>query len=138
MKKEAGIISSALVFLAGHLTLVWWDHYWFALLPLALFIIMAAFFRPQELLFFIVLATPLSVNFDKLGIGLGAGLSIPTEPLMAGMMLLFFYKVLMDGFPDRRILRHPMTILIGAHLLWVLVTTITSSMPIVSFKYFRV
>ncbi len=136
MKKEAGIIGASLAFLAGHLLLVSFNHYWFALLPLLCFIILGAFFKPEQVLFFIVLATPLSLNFEKLGIGIGAGLSIPTEPLMAGMTLLFLYKVAYEGFPDRRILRHPMTVLILAYLLWVFVTTLTSSMFIVSLKFF--
>lgn len=136
MKQEAGIISASLIFLIGHLFLVSLDHYWLAFLPLAFFMVLASFFRPQEVLLFIVVATPLSLNFEKLGVGLGAGLSIPSEPLMAGMMLLFFYKVFLEGYPDQRVLRHPMSLLIIAHLLWLLVTTVTSSMFTVSLKYF--
>ncbi len=136
MKKEAGIIASSLVFLAGHLSLVAYDHYWFALLPLLGFLVLASFFKPEQVLFFIVLATPLSLNFEELGLGIGAGLSIPTEPMMAGMMLLFLWKVLYEGFPDRRILQHPMSILVLIYLGWTLVTTLTSTMFIVSLKYF--
>lgn len=137
MKKDAGIIATSLLFLAGHLFLVWKDHYWFALFPLLCFVVLGTFLRPKQVLFFVVLSTPLSLNIEKLGIGLGgAGLAIPTEPLLAGLMLLFLYKVLLEGFPDRRILRHPMSILILAYLAWTFITTITSTMFLVSMKHF--
>ncbi len=137
MKKEGGIIATSLLFLLGHLYLIWYDHYWFAFLPLLCFVILGAFFRPIQVLFLVVLATPLSLNIEKLGIGLGgAGVAIPTEPLLAGLMLLFVYKILLEGYPDKRVLKHPMSLLLLTYLGWTLISTITSTMFLVSFKHF--
>jgi putative inorganic carbon (hco3(-)) transporter len=42
--------------------------------------------------------------------------------------------VVYDGGIDKKILYHPVSLAIIFHLLWMTVTTLTSSMPVVSFK----
>ena len=54
---------------------------------------------------------------------------------MLGIMLLFFLRVASDGI-DKKIVYHPVSIVIIFGLLWMLLTTITSTMPFVSIKYF--
>jgi len=61
---------------------------------------------------------------------------LPTEPLLAGLLVIFLIKLATDGSFDRRIMRHPVTIIILFQLLWIFVTSITSTMPGVSFKFF--
>ena len=70
-----------------------------------------------------------------MGIDLGVGITLPTEPLIVGMMLIFILKLFFDGGFDKEILRHPITKLIIVHLAWILLTTVTSSDPVVSLKF---
>ncbi|MEO8148601.1 MAG: O-antigen ligase family protein [Bacteroidia bacterium] len=107
--------------------------FWIYLLPAALLVILASLFRMDLVFFLTVLIVPLSINFDETP--LGFGINVPTEPITFGLMLLMIFKIIMEGGIDKRILRHPVSILILLHLLWMMVCTVTSSLPLVSFKY---
>ena len=110
------------------------EFYWIFALPLILFVILTFIFAYDKVFFFITLITPLSFTLKDSQFGLG--LSIPSEPLMAGLLLLFIIKILYENKYDIRISRHPVSIAIILSLVWMLITTITSCLPIVSLKYF--
>lgn len=101
-------------------------------LPVVFFILLLMIFRLDSIIFLSVLITPLSLNLAKTSIGIGV--SLPSEPLMFALFLIFWLKVFLDGGLDKKILHHPVTIVILLHLLWYTVTTFTSSMPVVSIK----
>ena len=61
---------------------------------------------------------------------------LPTEPLLAGLLLLYMIKYLMGDRIDIKVLRHPVTIAIYFHLAWMFLTSLTSSDVLVSFKAF--
>ena len=112
---------------------VYHDFPWLALLPVAAAGIWMAFTRLDILLLFLVAAVPLSLNLEDMEIG-GGGL-LPTEPLLAGLLLLFILRA-MRGFPvDQRLLRHPLIYWIAGSLVWILLTAIVSEYPVVSFKF---
>lgn len=106
---------------------------WILLLPVVLLIIFMALFRLEQLVFLTVFLTPLSINLSETP--LGFGISLPGEPLIFGLMLLTFLRIFMEGGLDKKILYHPISILILIHLAWFVLTTITSSMVVVSIKY---
>ncbi|MFI5148432.1 MAG: O-antigen ligase family protein [Bacteroidia bacterium] len=110
-----------------------YEFYWLNLIPFALIIIYLAFVRVDILLQIIVFCTPFSINLADQEIRLG--LSLPTEPLMIGVMLLFFFKILYEGKYDPKILKHPVTIALMINLIWIFITCVTSEMPVVSFKF---
>ncbi|MBI2279274.1 MAG: O-antigen ligase family protein [Bacteroidetes bacterium] len=122
------------LFIALNSVLIIYEFYYLAILPFVLAIVFLAFFNVEKLMWFIVFATPLSLNLEELELG-GIGMYLPTEPLMFGVMILFFLKVVYDKGFDQRILRHPVSIAIFIHLAWLLITTFTSEMPIISLKF---
>lgn len=65
----------------------------------------------------------------------GLAISLPGEPLMAGILILFIFKVLYDLKIEKKILFHPITLALTANLSWIAITSITSTMPWVSFKF---
>lgn len=66
----------------------------------------------------------------------GFGTDLPTEPLMIGLMLVYGLYVLQNGRQmNGRFIRHPISLLVLLHLAWVLITTITSDLFFVSFKF---
>lgn len=77
---------------------------------------------------------PVSVNLESLEMG-GLGLFLPTEPLLIGVLLLFFMKLLTDSSIDKRIFTHPVSWAIYAYFIWIFFTSFTSAQPLVSFKY---
>ena len=110
------------------------DFPWLALLPLAIAGIWMAFTRLDLLLLLLVAAVPLSLNLEEMEVG-GLGVYLPTEPILAGLMLLFILRA-MRGFPvDARLLRHPFTYWVAGAVVWLFLTSIVSEFPVVSFKF---
>ncbi|MCB9360291.1 MAG: O-antigen ligase family protein [Flavobacteriales bacterium] len=110
------------------------EFYYLAILPFVLAIVYLAFYDVEKLMWFIVFTTPISMNLEELSLG-GIGMYLPTEPLMFGVMILFFLKLMADKKFDAKIVKHPVTIIILLQLGWILFTSITSEMPIVSLKF---
>ena len=109
------------------------DIYWSLLLPIVLIILFFYIFSLDVIVLLIVFLTPLAINIRDFD--LGVGISLPTEPLMFGVLIIFILKIFYDGGYSAKILKHPVTIAILINLIWILFTSITSEMPIVSFKY---
>lgn len=109
------------------------EFYFVPLLPVVVAIFLLALFSLDKLVLLIVFLTPLSVNLTD--IGLGVGLTLPTDPLLFGVMLLFILKLIAEQRFDRRIADHPITLAIMVNLIWLCITTITSEMPLVSLKF---
>jgi len=106
---------------------------WGSLAPLFLVIALLYFISIDKIIFLIALLTPIAINIQDNEFGLGV--SLPTEPLMFGVLVFFFIKLLYEGKYDQRVLRHPITLLIFINLIWLLFTSLTSEIPLVSFKF---
>jgi putative inorganic carbon (HCO3(-)) transporter len=127
-----------LIFVLGNVYIMVYkkDYFYpYNLLPVAFFILYAAVFHLQQLVFFLAFATPLAISLKEMGLSQGPDLSIPTEPVMAGIMLMYLVNQLSKGISDRQFLRHPITQIIVLQLLWMLITTLSSSDVVVSVKY---
>lgn len=74
---------------------------------------------------------PLSINFET---PMGS-LFLPTEPLIFGLMFVFFLKAIVDRNLDKKLLTHPVSLLIYIYLSWMLFTVFLSTLPLVSFKF---
>lgn len=85
---------------------------------------------------FIAFASPLSLQLSEFISGLPVDMYLPTEPLLFGILLLFILKLIVDKGLDYQILKHPISIIIYIQLLWILITSLTSTMPVVSIKFF--
>lgn len=110
------------------------EQYWFAVIPFALVLFLLAFVATDKLMWFIVFSTPLSLNLEELSFG-GIGMFLPTEPLLFGVMVIFLLKLLYERRYDMRVLNHPITIAILINLAWIVLTSLTSTMPFVSLKF---
>lgn len=126
------LISGA--FIAVNSYLVYKESFWGIFIPLFILVVFFFLFAYDKVLLIIILVTPLSFYYYKPELNIG--ISLPADPLMFGVMLLFFLKVIFDYKYDRNVLRHPISILIIINLVWMLFATIASQMQIVSFKYF--
>ena len=105
-------------------------------LPLALGIALLAIYAFDKLLYLVVFFTPLSLPLSEFMTGLPINMSLPTEPLLFGILLIFIMKYVAKGEFDRNIMLHPVTLAIYFSLFWILLTSLTSTMPIVSLKFF--
>jgi len=103
------------------------------MLPVVLFIAILYFISLDKIILLITFLTPIAINMENMDIGIG--ISIPTEPLMIGVLIFFLIKLVHEAKYDFRIFKEPLTIAIVINLIWLLFTSITSEMPVVSFKF---
>ena len=128
------VLILSFLFIMTNSALIALEQYWFAVIPFALVLLFMAFVATDKLMWFIVFATPLSLNIEELEFG-GVGMFLPTEPLLFGVMVIFILKILYDREYDMTVLKHPITIAILINSTWLIITTLTSTMPFVSFKF---
>ncbi|HZK07049.1 MAG TPA: O-antigen ligase family protein [Bacteroidales bacterium] len=131
--KTYWVYGISLLFIVLNAVLIVHEFYWALLVPLVAVLLLMYIFSLDKLLLFIVFATPLAINIESIEANLG--ISLPTEPLMFGVLIFFIVKIF-GGFPyDRRVMRHPLTLAILLNLAWILITTFTSELPVVSIKF---
>lgn len=121
------------LFLLLSIYLVIKEFYWVALLPAGIIIALLYLYSMDTILWLIVFSTPLAINIQNLDIGVG--ISLPTEPLLIGVLIISLLKLLFFNDLDRRFMKHPVTIAIILNLSWLLVTSVTSQLPLVSIKF---
>ncbi len=125
----------SLFFITANSVLLYNERFELIGFPILALLIYLAIFKLDVLYYIVIFLVPISINLDDLGVDLGVGIALPTEPLIVGMMLIFILKLFFDGSFDKQILKHPITKLIILHIFWMSLTTITSSNPIVSVKF---
>ena len=137
MLKSVQITNKGITVLAGVVLSIvalviakeWWE---LLLLPIGMLVVWLTLYRLDWAMWFVVAATPLSVNLtDLTG---GSGLSLPTEPMLVLITGLVIIKMVFFGEFDRRLLQHPISIAIYVYLVWMLLTVITSQLPLISLK----
>lgn len=110
------------------------EIYYIPLLPAVLLFLALAIVAVDKYLLVIVFFVPVSVPLSRLVEGLSIDMYLPTEPLLAGLLLLYMLKYLMTDRIDLKVLRHPVTLAIYFHLGWLFITCLTSTDLMVSFK----
>jgi putative inorganic carbon (HCO3(-)) transporter len=105
-------------------------------LPLLLMVLLVAFVRFDNFMLLIIFLVPLSVPLYTFFSNLDVNLSLPAEALVVVAFLLFFAKIVNNERIDNRILVHPVSIAIYINLIWIFITSLTSSMFVVSIKFF--
>lgn len=132
--KTAAVYFIAALFVAiGLFFIVKKDTYLAFAMPSVVGILLLYVYSLDKVLLFVAFVTPLSINIESLNIQLA--LSLPGEPLLAGLMVMFIAKIAYDHKFDRKIAHHPISIVIYLMLFWMIITTITSEMPVVSLKF---
>lgn len=105
----------------------------YSLIPVGLLAIYYAIFQTEKLFLSLAFLTPLSINIEEYTNSFG--LFVPTEPLLFGLMILLSAFQIKKAFLPQNIWRSPLIWAIVIYILWMLLSAITSSHPIVSFKF---
>ncbi len=121
------------IILFGYTSLIWYDLFWLTLFPIALILLYFTIFQTEKLFLSIAFFTPLSINIEEFTESFG--LFIPSEPLLFALMVFLSAMQLNKSFIDKKLLYHPIMIVIYAYLVWMFFTCLMSSSAIVSFKY---
>ncbi|MEZ5071129.1 MAG: O-antigen ligase family protein [Bacteroidales bacterium] len=135
-EKQSGLLlwGILLTFIALNAVMMALEVYYVPLLPVLLFFVALALVSMERFLLVVVFFVPLSIPLSRLVTGLSINMSLPTEPLLAGLLLLFVIKYLRGERLDLKVLRHPVTLAVYFHLAWMFVTSLTSTDLLVSFK----
>ena len=132
--KTALVYVIAAIFVAGALFLMLKKETLLAFLaPAVVGVLLLYVFSLDKVLLLTAFVTPLSINLQSLSTQLA--ISIPAEPLLAGLLVMFIAKFAHDFSFDRKIARYPISIVIYMMFIWMIITTITSEMPVVSIKF---
>jgi len=110
-----------------------YQFYWIALVPFALVVAWLCFFSYDKAIQIIAFCVPFSITEHD--IGFGAGLILPTEPIIIILMLLTLFKLIIEKNFSGAFWKHPITILIIINTVWIFITSLSSTMPLVSFKF---
>lgn len=129
------IYSLSIFFVLLNMVFTLFEIYYFNLVPVLLLILLLAFLALDKLLLIIVFLIPLSVPLKEFIPGLEVDLSLPTEPLLFGLLIIFILKVISERSFDKQIWKHPVSIAILLNLAWIFITSLTSSLPVVSLKF---
>ncbi len=107
--------------------------YFYYLIPAAVLVIFLALFSLDKLYLLTVLLTPLAINLEG---DFHLAVSLPVEPLLAGMLLFYWIKQLFNGTILKSFITHPVTMAVFFSTVWMGISTITSVMPLISLKSF--
>ena len=128
------LIVFSVIFIAINGWFLFTGNYFFSFIPLVIAVIYFSFYRTKELLFFVILCTPFSLNLEALEMG-NVGFYLPTEPILFGLLIILILRGILRGNYDVKIFNHPVTIALIAYLTWMLITVFTSSDPLISAKF---
>jgi O-antigen ligase len=135
LRKHVLVVTIALVYIVIDMVLTYKEIYVFNLVPVLLLVVYLALARIDLVYFLIVIGTPLSIQLLEFFPSFPIDFAIPTEPMLFGIMLLLIYRSVLLGLMDRSMLNHPVTYAVTLYLFWILITSVTSTIPLVSFKF---
>jgi O-antigen ligase len=131
VKSIGAIIAGGLVGLLMGLAF-YFDWLYLLSIPMLLAVLYVAIYHIDFLFQSIVFFTPLSVNIEEYTDQFG--LFLPTEPLLFGIMLLLVYYQLKAPIIDHGFFKHPLILMLLGYLAWLVICSVTSTHPLVSFK----
>lgn len=89
-------------------------------------------FHKRFLIYFTVFLVPFSINAGSESLGVST--SFPSEAMVAMFTVLLGFRMLLKPSIDRKILTHPITILLTIDVIWLIAASLNSNMPFVSTK----
>ncbi len=95
--------------------------------------VLYSMFNNLSLFWLLLLALPLSIE-EPLGIG-DSKIILPSELIIIMLAVVFFYRRVFFSGISKGLLRHPLSVVILIYISVLILTTFTSSMPVVSMKF---
>ncbi|MBT5990993.1 MAG: O-antigen ligase family protein [Bacteroidetes bacterium] len=102
-------------------------------IPFLLLLIYFAVLHPKIFVAVLIVLLPLSINLENTPFGFG--ISLPAEVLVTLMAFLVLVNLVKGKDVDFQFIKHPVSIAILINLIWMFLTSLTSTMPLISVKY---
>jgi putative inorganic carbon (hco3(-)) transporter len=129
-----GAIALSIIFTVLSVLFIRSGSIWLWFIPVALLMMLFAFVSLDKFLLLTVFLVPVSIQLRFLIPDVSADISLPTEIMLAGILVLMIFKVFISREINREILKNPISIISFFILVWCVITSLTSTMPAVSFK----
>lgn len=110
------------------------EWYWLSLLPLALVFAAVFIYSLDKIYLLVAFVTPMAIDITNFGMSIG--LSLPSEPILILLLVVFVFKLFHDKSIDKQIFTHPISFALYFYFAWMLITVLTSSNMLVSVKWF--
>lgn len=133
-KIKHGITAFSIIYILINAILSYNHFYWLNLLPLALLLFYLLIFHYEKYIFVLIALLPISVPLSSFK-ELPVDISLPSELFIILGTVYFIFKLFYENKIDKRIIVHPVTFSILLYLSWTFITSLTSTMPLVSFKF---
>jgi putative inorganic carbon (hco3(-)) transporter len=126
----------SLIFLIGSLLMIRSGGALLWLTPPLLLISFIAFLALDKFLYILVFLVPLSVQLIFIVPDAPVDIFLPTELMLAAILVLMIFKVFITKEINRKILRHPVSIVSFCLLGWCFITSLSGTLPVISLKSF--
>jgi O-antigen ligase len=133
LKPDRLILFSFLAFLSALSTGmgIYWGKYYLCIFPFAALVIYSVFYNFRILYYLLLFTLPFSIPFT---VGT-SNVDLPSEPLMISLLIISMIILIRNRDFDLSFLRHPITLLLLTHFLWMVLITFFSVNPLHSVKY---
>lgn len=131
--KNALFILLGVLYIFLSIYFIWIDQSYLTLFPIGLLAVFFAIYYTEYTFLSLAFLTPLSINIEEYTESFG--LFIPTEPILFGFLVLFLFLQLRKNILPKEIWKNPIVWSVGFYIVWLLITSITSTHPIVSLKF---
>ena len=118
-------------FIITMLISIGFEFYYALILPVFLILLWLLFTRIDWVIYALFFFTPISLNIIELGIE-KLGLFLPTEPILICLTVLFLFRIVNGKL---QLPKHAILYWVFGYFAWLITTTITSEIPLVSLKY---
>lgn len=137
MKSEyITVYIAVLLFIAINSFLMIFKIFYLSVLPILLILFFLAITSLDKFFLITVFSVPLSIPLSFWIGKKGLDLSLPAEPFLFIIFILMFLKFLAGKKVENKILKHPVSLSIFFYLVWMFITSLSSTNPAVSFKFF--
>lgn len=125
----------ALITICCLLGAAYWQQYLLVLPPFLIALAYTSVINFKTVFYLLLFFLPLSIEYYFQGSNLATDL--PTEPLMIGLMIVFFlYIFVKPNQIDSRFVLHPLILILGIHFFWTFLTALNSENIFISMKFF--
>lgn len=113
-----------------------WAYTAVAAVPVALGLLYLVIYQLKAFYLVLLALLPWSVKVEE---GLtDIGIAVPGEVLLAGVGGLLLLNLLKGRFLQASVYQHPVSLWLGGYMLWLTLATLTSTMPLVSAKFWLI
>ena len=129
------VVAACLLFIGLCCFFITQERFWIPYLGIAVVGLYFLLYKTEFFFYLIAFIIPFSIELRELKPDVSFGFSLPSELMLSALMLVFLFKLLTDRDYPAIIRKHSITLAIFFYLFWIFFTSVTSTMPVVSFKF---